>query len=210
LGIVQAERSTVRTSWLGCPAFVPAAAMTLLLGNALDLLGTRAAQPNFENEANVVYQALKSHGIAVGWPAVITAKLAVTVLFVLGLCLFLRLRRRYYPPDGCGFREFITTFLYQRPLGWVETLYRLPRNIRPSLLFAAAGAALSGPYYAYLGYENIAVDRGWWVAPSFHIGPVWVDGFVIPYTLAVAAWLSYQLWLDYRDVSLNSRQSNTD
>src|SRR4051794_30701847 len=90
-------------SWLARPGLLPLAGAALLVGNALDLIGTRLAQPNFENEANWVYQGLKAQGIAARWPVVIVAKFSVAVLFLLGLRLFLRYRRRYYPPAGTNF-----------------------------------------------------------------------------------------------------------
>lgn len=189
---------SMQRSWFDRPWFFPAVMAVFIAGNAFDLIGTYIYQPDFEFEANPLYLLLKPYGLRLNWPGVIAGKVAVCMLCGLGLAWFLGRRRRYYPRWPASFREFFTHYFYGRPLGWVESCFKLPWSLVPSLLAVAPVLALAGPYYAYLGYQNLASKYGWWQPGGFWYGRFWWDyGFFIGFAFAMASfcWL---LWQDFR------------
>jgi hypothetical protein len=189
----------MRRSWFDHPWFFPAVIASYAAGNAFDLFGTYLNQPNFEYEANHLYVLLKPYGLRLNWPAVIAGKAIICGLCALGLALFLGRRRRYYPERPATFRELITHFFYGRPLGWIESCYKWPRSLTPSLLAIAAVVCLAGPYYAYLGYGNLASKYGWWQLGGFWSGRFWWDyGLFVFYPIAIAGFFRL-LWLDFRE-----------
>lgn len=194
----------VQSSWLASPRFFPMMAVILVVGHTCDLIGTYIGQPNLETEANWIYRAFHSFGYRPGFGWFIAGKVAATVLGLFLLRLFLNKRRSYYPSGATSFRDFILGFLYQRRLTWIQSLYSLPRDWRPLLLYCGAFMGLGGPYYIYLGYENLAVGHGWWTAPDFYIGRISVDSFAIVFVCAVIAVVTWQLWVDYQAMSLTS------
>jgi hypothetical protein len=187
----------MRGSWFDRPWFFPAMIASLVAGNAFDLFGTYVSQPNFEQEANPFYVLLKPYGLRLNWPAVIAGKVIFCGLCALGLALFLGRRRRYYPERPASFRVLMTQFFYGRPLSWFETCYKWPRSLVPSLLAAAPLVGLAGPYYAYLGYGNLASKYGWWQLGGFWYGRFWWDyGLFVFFPIAITlfCWL---LWRDF-------------
>jgi hypothetical protein len=147
--------------------FFPLVVASLVAGNAFDLIGTYVYQPHFQHENNPIHTLLRRHGYSPGWAAVIAAKLGVCIVFAIGLRQFLRKRRDYYRSPPASFREFITQFFYGRPLGWLQTCYRIPRFL-PTLLFCFAMMSLAGPYYAPRVRQS---GRTVWLAE-----PQWVLG----------------------------------
>lgn len=185
-------------SLLSHPWFFPVVALLLALGNACDLLGTYAAQPHFEDEANPLYGALLARGYDFGWPGAILGKTLFCLVILWVLRVFLARRRSYYPPPGMGGRAFWTHFLYKRSLTWAQTLYRLPRDWRPMLLFAGSVVALGGPYYAFLGYTNWATKYGWWRPAGFWLGGVWIESAIFVWLAVAIGVLCGLVWQDYR------------
>ncbi len=197
---MQPSATQEKSSLLSRPAFLPVAVGVLILGNMLDLIGTYIVQPHFENEANLTYNALKAHGIYLGWSGAILGKIFVCLVGAWALRLFLIRRRAYYPAGSADFREFITQLFWGRPLSWAETFYRWPRSWRPTFLTLGALFCLAGPYYAYLGYENLAVTYGWWYAPWFNVGRLELDMLLVVFLPALLVWLCWLLWEDYRSL----------
>jgi hypothetical protein len=189
-------------SWLSRPLFFPVVVASLLAGNAIDLIGTYVHQPEFQHEGNVIYGLLKSRGYSPGWPVVIAAKSAVCVIGAIGLHRFLRKRRTYYRHPSATFREFITQVFYGRPLTWFETFYRIPRFV-PTVLGCFAVFSVGGPYFAYLGYENLAGEYGWPTLGGFWIGSLWIDYGVIIWVFSAITWLVWDMWRDYRELYLD-------
>jgi ABC-type Fe3+-siderophore transport system permease subunit len=188
----------MRRSWFDRPWFFPSVIAGFVAGNVFDLFGTYVYQPDFEQEVNPLYILLKPYGLRLNWPGVIAGKAIVCGLCALGLALFLGRRRRYYPEHPASFRVLMTQYFYGRPLGWIESCYKLPRSWIPTLLAAAAVSSLAGPYYAYLGYANLASKYGWWQLGGFWYGRFWWNyGLFIAMTLAIVAfcWL---LWRDFQ------------
>lgn len=198
IDFVPAGGSAPKPPALSRPYFFPLVAATLLLGNAADLVGTYINQPNFEHEGNPLYRWLTGLGYEIDWPEVIAGKASFCLAGLWALRLFLGGRRRYYPSTPMPFREFTTTFLYGRPLSWLETSYRWPARWQPFLLTIGAVAALSGPYMAYLGYQNLANHYDWWRMPYFFVGQLAVNSLLIPATLLTCAFVAWLLWDDYR------------
>jgi hypothetical protein len=131
---------------------------------------------------------------------VITGKVIVCLLWASGLRLFLSRRRRYYPRHPATFRELIAHFFYGRPLGWIESWYKLPRSVAPSAMTLGAVLSLGGPYFAYLGYQNLAAKYGWWQLGGIWAGRYWLDwGLVVWMSLAII-WFCWQLWPDFQTV----------
>jgi hypothetical protein len=188
----------MRRSWFDRPWFFPVVMASLVAGNAFDLFGTYVYQPDFEQEANHLYTLLKPYGLRLNWPMVIAGKAIFCGLCGLGLALFLKRRRRYYPERPATFRVLMTQFFYGRPLGWIESFFKLPKSWLPGLLGVSVVVSLTGPYYAYLGYANLASEYGWWRLGGFWYGRFWWDyGIFIALTLATATfcWL---LWRDFQ------------
>lgn len=175
--------------------------MSMVLGNALDLVGTYIAQPHFEYEANPLFRFLLAHGVYTGWPGAILGKTIFCLFFTWAVLKFRDKRRIFYPKPGLDFREFITTFIYGRVLTWAETFYRWPKRLQSSLLSIGAIVSLSGPYSGWLGYENIASQWGLWHPKDYSIGSIWIDPLLFPYVLAVMAWFILLLWNDYQSIS---------
>jgi len=175
--------------------FFPIVVVSLVAGNAFDLIGTYVHQRDLQHEGNPIYSFLRRHGYSPGWPEVITAKLGVCVICAIGLRQFLRRRRDYYRPPPAPFREFITHFYYGRPLGWFQTFYRLPRFL-PTLLGFFAILSVAGPYYAFLGYDNLAAEYGWPSLGGFWVGSLWVDYGVVIWAIFAFAWLCWEMWRD--------------
>src|SRR5262245_19873290 len=146
------DRPHSSTSWLDRRFFFPVVAIVLFFGHAFDLVGTYVYQPKFEHEVNPIYLSLKPYGLTLNWPMVIAGKAIFFVLTVVGLWVFLRRRRRYYPSEASTFREMFSYFLYGRSISWIEMLYRWPYSLTPTLLFVLASMSFAGPYYACLGY----------------------------------------------------------
>lgn len=189
----------MRRSLLSRPMFFPIVVASFVAGNALDLIGTYVHQPDFQSEANLIYSFLKGHGYSPGWPEVITAKLVMCVICATGLRQFLRRRRDFYCSPAATFREFITHFFYGRTLLWLQTLYRIPRFL-PTLLGLFAVWSVGGPYYAYLGYDNLAAEYGWRSLGGNWVGSVWIDHGLILWAILGSVWLCWDLWRDYRDI----------
>jgi len=188
----------MRHSWLSRSKFFPIAVASLVGGSALDLIGTYVYQPDFQYENNPIYAFLRQHGYSPGWPEVIAAKLGVCVIFAIGLRQFLRKRRDYYRPRPSSFREFTTHFFFGRPLPWLQTFYRIPRFL-PTLIYFVAVCSLSGPYCAFLGYDNLAGKYGWRSLGGFWLGSTWIHYGVIIWAVLASAWLCWDMWRDYQD-----------
>ncbi len=195
-----------KPSLLANPLFFPAAIVTLIIGNACDLIGTYIAQPHFEDEANLVHNFLLSHGYYLGWPGAIFGKTLTCLLFAWGLRLFLTYRRQYYPSSRVSKAKFFSTYLYGRPLNFVQQLYSLPHNYRAALYFIGAVCGLSGPYFFYLGYENLAATYGWWHLPFFQLGQNWIDSAAIVSVILLVFWLRQQIWNDYQSIETVSEK----
>jgi hypothetical protein len=170
----------------------------LVAGHALDLIGTRIAQPQFEHEGNPIYLTLRPYGLRLNWPLVIACKATLCLVAAVGLRAFLVRRRRYYPERVDSVRELVTSFIYGRPLSWLETLYKLPRSVTPSVLTVLAWCALSGPYYAYVGYDNVASLYGWPQLGGFWVGRYWIDWGGLVWMAVLVPWFCWQLWRDFR------------
>jgi hypothetical protein len=183
------------------PAFFPLAVGLLVVGHVLDLAGTYRAQPNFEFEANWLYRLLLSWGIYLGWPGAILGKALSALLMAAALQAALRHRRSFYPAAQGTFGEFLTSFFLGRPLPWAETAYRgrCPRHWLAAMVVVGLTVGVSGPYFAYLGYSNVAATYGWWRAPGFWVGGAWIELPLVLYALLAPAWAVHQLWLDYRE-----------
>ena len=186
-------------SYFDRPWFYPAAIAILVAGHAFDLFGTYVYQPHFEHEVNPIYLTLRPYGLTLNWPMVLTGKTLICLLSAWGLYLFLRRQRLYYPRYPATFRELITHFIYGRPLGWIESGFRLPRSVVPTVLTLLAAEALSGPYLAYLGYGNLASKYGWWQPGGFWAGRYWIDWAVLIWVPLVFSGLGSQLWRDFQD-----------
>ncbi len=194
-----------RSCWLTWPPFFLFTVTTLFIGHAFDLWGTYVAQPNFENEANWIYTFLKPYGFVLTWPLVIATKLVWCVAVSIGLIVFLTHRRKYYPIQAESFREFITHYFYGRSLTWFETTFKLPR-FAPVGLFLFAFAAISGPYFIFLGYDNLAVQDDLWRFGGIWLGRYWLDWSGIYWTMAATGIVFWLLWRDF----LCSRPLPTD
>ncbi len=188
----------MRGSWFDRSWFFPAVIASFVAGNAFDLFGTYLYQPDFEHESNPLYILLKPYGLKLNWPAVIAGKAGVCVICALGLALFLERRRRYYPERPATFRELMTHFFYGRPLGWIESCFKLPRTWTPTLLVIAPIASLGGPYYAYLGYGNLASKYGWWQLGGFWSGRFWWDYGLFVFLTIVIIGFVWLLWQDFQ------------
>ncbi len=179
--------------------FFPIVVASLVAGNAFDLIGTYVHQPDLQHEGNPIHAFFRRHGYSPGWPEVIGAKVGVCIICTIGLRQFLRKRRDYYRSPPASFREFITQFFYGRPLGWFQTFYRIPRLL-PTLLGCFAIWSVAGPYYAFLGYDNLAAQYGWPSLSGFSVGSLWVDYGVLIWVILACAWLCWDMWRDYRDI----------
>jgi hypothetical protein len=188
----------MRRSWLSHSTLFPVAVAVLVAGNAFDLIGTYVYQPDFQHENNPIHALLRRHGYSPGWPEAIVAKLLVCVICAIGFRQFLYKRREYYLGSRASFREFITQFFYGRRLPWLETFYRVPRFL-PTLLFCLAICSLAGPYFAFLGYDNLAAQYGWPTLSGFWVGSTWVDYGVVTWVVLTCAWLCWEMWRDYQD-----------
>jgi hypothetical protein len=193
----------MRGSWLDRSWFFPVVIASLVAGHAFDLLGTYLYQPDFAHESNHLYTLLKPYGLRLNWPLVIAGKAVFCGLWALGLALFLKRRRQYYPKRPATFRVLMTQFFYGRPLGWFENFFKLPRSWTPGLLGISVIVCLGGPYYAYLGYANLASKYDWWRLGGFWYGRFWWDhGLFIALALDIAlfCWL---LWRDFQAEDLS-------
>lgn len=185
-------------SWFDRPWFAPAAIAASFAGNAFDLWGTYLHQPRFEHEANPLVVALEPYGYRPTWGPVIAAKLALWLAGSVGLVQFLRRRRGYYPDPPANFREFLTHTFYGRKLGWAESFVKAPRSIGPAVWATLAMLCLSGPYFAYLGYGNLAAERGWWRPGGFAAGRYWFDWGQVAWLAALFPGFAWLLWRDFR------------
>jgi hypothetical protein len=188
--------------------FFPAVVASLVVGNALDLIGTYVHQPGFQHENNPIHAFLRQHGYSPGWPEVIVAKLGLCVIVAIGLRQFLRRRRDYYPPPG-SFREFVTRFFYGRSLSWLQTFYRMPRFL-PVLLFCLAVCSLSGPYFAFLGYDNLAGEYGWRSLGGFWLGATWINYGVIIWVILSCTWLCWDMWRDSQSIPQDDTSAQSE
>jgi hypothetical protein len=196
----------MRDSWFSRSLFYPAVLSSFVAGNAIDLVGTYVYQPHFEHEANHLYVLLQPYGLRLTWPMVITGKVIVCLACAGGLRLFLIRRRRYYPEQSATFREFLTTFIFGRPLGWIESCFKLPRSLEPSFVAVAAVWSFGGPYFAYLGYGNLASHYGWWQLGGFWAGRFWVDWSTIIWLVIAIAIICWQLWRDFQQFTTETQR----
>ncbi|MFN9719688.1 MAG: hypothetical protein ACK58L_13390 [Planctomycetota bacterium] len=184
------RKSVLEQSW-----FYLAVIFSFAAGHCIDLLGTWLYQPDFEHEVNPLYLTLKPYGVRPTWTVVICGKVLTVLLAVISVYYFRSYRRACYPDSGGDFRSFTTHFFYGRVLTWKEALWRIPL-VRPTLLMILMSWSLGGPYYAWLGYENLAYKYGWWTLGGFWIGSYW---FTWGLFICVATVLPMCLLLLFRD-----------
>ena len=173
--------------------------------HAFDLLGTYLYQPDFEHEVNPIYRFLVSRGIDVGWREAILGKTMFTLVTGLMLWYFVKRRKRYYPASGSDFRVFITTYVYGRPLSWLQSLYCLPNKWGGFLLYPCGMMPFLSLYMFYLGYGNMAAKYGWPDIPSLRVGYDWLDLTMIVFASAVVLVPGWQMWIEYRSMPLPTK-----
>ena len=185
-------------SWFSHSKFYPVVIGSFAVGIAADLIGTYVFQPWFEHEGNPFYHIATGLGITVTWPRVIAAKVIEFLVCALGLLIFLRHRRTLYPRPPATFSEVIIHLFYGRRLSGLQIFCRLPRLV-PTLSVVLAAWSLQGPYYAYLGYENLFGGKyGWPTLGGTFIGPMWMPHAAVIWFGFVVTLFPWAIWQDYR------------
>lgn len=180
------------------PRFLGWVAGLLVAGNAVDLIGTRIGQPNFEIEANPVYRWLLAHGYQAGWPEAIVAKALVVLLLIWGSRAFLAKRREWYPDEPCTFGQLFVYITHGRYCSSWRLLWSPGNPARTLLIALAAVACTSWLYMAYLGYENVATWTAWPVGGGRWLGPLYIPYSMLAFIPLGLAWFGWQVLLDHR------------
>ena len=183
---------------LGRPGFLGKAVLLLAAGNLIDVIGTYAAQPELDLEGNAMFLLARSLGLELGWPHLLGIKLLGIALLSAALRSLLVRRHGFYPMRG----SVLTLRAFMRHLLHGESDRPDPRRRAFRGMFVGSVLALCGPYFAYLGYQNLAAVNNWWMIPVVGAGGVWLDMGAVTFGTGAALTLSLLLWQDYRTAAV--------
>ena len=165
--------------------------------HAIDLVATYAANSNLRQKIDPVYLIVRADQGPVVWTWLIGVKLALIVSGALLTWIGFSLTERFYPAKRENLGKFYVQAFYQRDISVAQSLYSLPKNYGPAVLLLGLSLLLISPYYIYVGYYEIAVIRGWSVAPAFQISGWFIDWTIIGIAIFAYWGAAFVAYMDY-------------
>lgn len=166
--------------------------------HASDLIGTYIAQPSFQQARDPIYLIVKGRESHLDWLSFILIKVGLILTGAVLTWIWVKVSRKFYPDPGESIGKFYVHTYYQRDISLLQSLLSMPKKFTPGLLLLGPVFLLVSPYYAVLGYEQLAPIYGWPMLAPIRISGVFADWSLLP--IAVVAYIVavYIAFLDYR------------